>query len=154
MNATEEATSSLLEILYNLIINGVMLGLYLYSTVNLAVTIIILVVVFGMLASRESIIRFFERQAAERQRRERPQLVFDLGKVQYALSALVQATDPCIEALAVSGALQTHLPAILSAMVDGRDPSVRHAALSLTMRPASLIRTACNGRHCRRCCVA
>ena len=34
----------------------------------------------------------------------RPQLVFDLGKVQYALSALVQATDPCIEALAVSGA--------------------------------------------------
>ena len=37
----------------------------------------------------------------------RPQLVFDLGKVQYALSALVQATDPCIEALAVSGAIQT-----------------------------------------------
>jgi len=37
----------------------------------------------------------------------RPQLVFDLGKVQYSLSALVQATDPCIEALAVSGALQT-----------------------------------------------
>ena len=31
----------------------------------------------------------------------RPQLVFDLGKVQYSLSALVQATDPCIEALAV-----------------------------------------------------
>ena len=27
----------------------------------------------------------------------RPQLVFDLGKVQYALSALVQATDPCID---------------------------------------------------------
>jgi len=37
----------------------------------------------------------------------RPQLVFDLGKVQYALSGWVQATDPCIEALAVSGALQT-----------------------------------------------
>ena len=34
----------------------------------------------------------------------RPQLVFDLGKVQYALSALVQATDPCIEALAVRAA--------------------------------------------------
>ena len=50
----------LLEILYNLIINGVMLGLYLYSTMNLAVTIVLLVVVFGMVASRESIIRFFE----------------------------------------------------------------------------------------------
>ena len=28
----------------------------------------------------------------------------NLGKVQYALSALVQATDPCIEALAVRAA--------------------------------------------------
>ena len=34
----------------------------------------------------------------------RPQLVFDLGKVQYALSGWVQATDPCIEALAVRAA--------------------------------------------------
>jgi hypothetical protein len=37
----------------------------------------------------------------------RPQLIFDLGKVQYSLSALVRPSDPCIEALAVSGALQT-----------------------------------------------
>ena len=37
----------------------------------------------------------------------RPQLIFDLGKVQYALSAIIRPNDPCIEALAVSGALQT-----------------------------------------------
>ena len=66
----------LLEILYNLIINGVMLGLYLYSTMNLAVTIVLLVVVFGMVASRESIIRFFERQAAERKRRKENENMF------------------------------------------------------------------------------
>lgn len=37
----------------------------------------------------------------------RPQLIFDLGRVQYSLAALVKPSDPCIEALAVSGALQT-----------------------------------------------
>ena len=37
----------------------------------------------------------------------RPQLVFDLGKIQYALTAMVRATDPSIEGLMVSGALQT-----------------------------------------------
>merc|ERR1711871_1844851 len=66
----------LFEIIYILIINGVMLGLYLYSTINLAVTNVILVVVFGLLASRESIIRFFERQAAERARRKANENMF------------------------------------------------------------------------------
>jgi predicted acylesterase/phospholipase RssA len=44
----------------------------------------------------------------------RPQLVFDLGKVQYSLGAIIQPSDPCIEALAVSGALLT------SRFLDGR----------------------------------
>lgn len=39
--------------------------------------------------------------------RQRPQLVFDLGKVQYAMKTIVRPVDPCIEALCVSGALQT-----------------------------------------------
>ena len=37
----------------------------------------------------------------------RPQLVFDLGKIPISLQTLVKPTDPCIEAMAVSGALQT-----------------------------------------------
>ena len=39
--------------------------------------------------------------------KKRPQLVFDLGKVQYSLQGIIQPNDPCIEALAVNGALQT-----------------------------------------------
>lgn len=39
--------------------------------------------------------------------KKRPQLIFDLGKVQYSLNTIVNPTDQCIEALAVSGALQT-----------------------------------------------
>ena len=37
----------------------------------------------------------------------RPMLIFDLGKVPYPLTSLVTPNDPCIEALVVSGAIQT-----------------------------------------------
>jgi hypothetical protein len=51
-------------------------------------------------------------------------LVFDLGKVQYALQGLVQPNDPCIEALALSGALQT------ARFLDGRRGDPRTEVLS------------------------
>ena len=50
----------------------------------------------------------------------RPQLVFDLGKIPISLRTLVKPSDPCIEGLAVSGALQT------ARFLDGRrgDPKM------------------------------
>jgi hypothetical protein len=66
----------LFELVYNLIINGVMLGLYLYSQTNLIIMIVMLVVVSGALASREYVIRFFERRAAEERRRQENEYMF------------------------------------------------------------------------------
>ena len=67
----------------------------------------------------------------------RPQLVFDLGKVQYALSALVQATDPCIEALAVRAAPPRMIAATyIAATRDSRHAYSRHAGRGPPQRRA------------------
>ena len=60
----------------------------------------------------------------------RPQLVFDLGKVQYALSALVQATDPCIEALAVRAA-PPHRPSAAAQCTQACHPPCRQVSGAL-----------------------
>merc|ERR1711871_1793969 len=69
----------LFELLYNLVINGIMLGLYLYSQTNLILVIAILSALLIALFSRESVVRFFEMRAIARQRKlENENMFYDV----------------------------------------------------------------------------
>ena len=78
----------------------------------------------------------------------RPQLVFDLGKVQYALSALVQATDPCIEALAVRAAPPRMIAATyIAATRDSRHIYRPHTCSRHTLPPHVIAATHTAATH-------